>query len=176
MRNPEREAKDLPKGNALRIGVLSDTHHDESAVRRLMERLLADGPLSALCFLGDCATDLLAIADCLPASDNTALHAVRGNNDILSALPDERIVCLGGKKLLLVHGHLQRVKMHRLGLLLHAEESGADVVLFGHTHRQECAYERGILLLNPGAACGAHPSCAAITLRGGAVIPAQYCL
>ena len=163
-------------GKAVRIGVLSDTHRDEGAIRRAMERLQADGPLDALCFLGDCASDLDAIEACLSPAKKTEIYAVRGNNDVFSSLPDELTVSLGGKKLLLVHGHRQRVKMHRLGLLLHAQERGADIALFGHTHRPECGYERGILLLNPGAACGAHPTCAVLAIQDGTVIPKQYAL
>ncbi|MCL2545058.1 MAG: metallophosphoesterase [Clostridia bacterium] len=161
---------------AVRIGVLSDTHRDDAAIRRVMARLQAAGPLDALCFLGDCAADLDAIEACLSSAKKTAVYAVRGNNDVFSAQPDELTVSLGGKKLLLVHGHRQRVKFHRLGLALHAQERGADIALFGHTHRPECGYERGILLLNPGAACGAHPAWAELVIRDGAVAPKQYTL
>lgn len=159
-----------------RVGILSDTHHDVSAIRRAMERLQAAGPLDTLCFLGDCSSDLPLIESFLLPSQKTAVHAVRGNNDLLSSLPDEVILRLGGKKVLLVHGHLQRVKMHRVGLLCRGEEAGADIVLFGHTHQQECAYERGLLFLNPGAASGLRPTCASLEIDGERIIPTQYAL
>jgi len=159
---------------AARVGVLSDTHRDETAIRLAMGRLQAVGPLDALCFLGDCASDLDAIKACLPPAQKTAVYAVRGNNDVFSDLPDELTVSLGGKRLLLVHGHRQRVKTHRLSLLLHAERREAEIALFGHTHRPECGYERGVLLLNPGAACGAHAAFAELVIRDGAVTPRQY--
>jgi len=157
-----------------RVGVLSDTHRDETAIRLAMERLQAEGPLEALCFLGDCAADLDAIRACLPPAQKTAVYAVRGNNDVFSDLPDELTVSVGGKRLLLVHGHRQRVKTHRMILLLHAEQQGAEIALFGHTHRPECGYMRGILLLNPGAAYGAHAAFAELVIRDGAVTPKQY--
>jgi len=160
----------------VRVGVLSDTHRDDAAIRRAMRKLLAGGRLDALCFLGDCASDLDVIKACLPPAHQTPVYAVRGNNDVFAGLPDELTVSLGGKKLLLVHGHRQRVKMHRLSLLLHAEQREADVALFGHTHRPECGYERGILLLNPGAAYGAHATCAELIIRDGVVTPKQYTL
>ncbi|MCL2810272.1 MAG: metallophosphoesterase [Clostridia bacterium] len=159
---------------AVRIGVLSDTHRDEAAIRQVLKRLLAAGPLDALCFLGDCAADLRVIEANLPQGHKTAVYAVRGNNDVFAAETDELTVSLGGKKLLLTHGHRQRVKMHRLGLLLHAREQGADVALFGHTHRPECRYEQGILLLNPGAACRANPAWAELVIRDGVVTPRQF--
>lgn len=159
---------------AVRIGVLSDTHHDEAAMRLAMGRLQAGGSLDALCFLGDCVSDLDVIRACLPPAQKTAIYAVRGNNDGFSNLPDELTVSLGGKRVLLVHGHRQRVKMHRLSLLLHAEQQEVNIALFGHTHRTECGYERGILLLNPGAVCGVHATCAELEIRDDVVTPKQY--
>lgn len=155
----------------VRVGVLSDTHRDEVILGLAMERLQADGPLDALCFLGDSTADLVTVAECLYPYKKTPIYAVRGNNDFFSDLPDERTVSLGGKRVLLVHGHLQRVKMHHIGLLMCAQEAEADVALFGHTHRPECGYERGILLINPGAASGKHPTCASILLQDGAIHP-----
>ena len=158
----------------MRVGVLSDTHRDDAAIRQVMKRLQAAGPLDALCFLGDNAADVGTIEACLLPGNKTPVYAVRGNNDVFCVHPDELTVSLGGNKLLLTHGHRQRVKLHRLGLLLHAEELGADVALFGHTHRPACGYERGILLLNPGAACGAHPAWAELIIQDGAVVPKQH--
>ncbi len=163
-------------GKGIRIGVLSDTHHDEGGIRRAMLRLQAEGTLDALCFLGDCATDLPAIERCLGRGSTTAVYAVRGNNDFLSALPDERVITLGGKKLLLVHGHLQRVKMHWLSLVFRAQEAEVDIALFGHTHSPHCGYEQGVLLLNPGAASGACPSCALLIIENGTIKPVQCLL
>jgi len=157
---------------AIRIGILSDTHRDDTAIRQVIARLQSKEPLDALCFLGDCAADVDTIEGCL--IQKTPVYAVRGNNDVFSAQPEKLTVSLGGKKLLLTHGHRQRVKMHRLSLLLHAQEQGADIALFGHTHRPECGYERGILLLNPGAACGSHPAWAELMIQDGDVIPKQY--
>ena len=52
--------------------------------------------------------------------------------------------------LLLTHGH--RYHVPRTDLLSYkAEETGADVVIFGHTHCPHRSEENGILFLNPGA-------------------------
>ena len=154
-----------------RIGVLSDSHEDRRGIQRAMDALQQGGVLDALCFLGDCIRDLPAIEACLQPGHETAVYAVCGNNDFYAQKPDAYTLCIGGKKLLLVHGHRQRVKLHRLGLVLQAEEAGADIALYGHTHVPDCCYEHGILLLNPGAARGARPTCALLTLQGGEVHP-----
>ena len=154
-----------------RIGVLSDSHGDQRGIQRAMAALQQGGALDMLCFLGDCIQDLPVIEGLLPQENTPVVHAVRGNNDLYAREPDACIAHIGGKKLLLVHGHRQRVKLHRLALVLQAEEAGADIALYGHTHMTDCCYERGILLLNPGAAGGARPTCALLTLQGGEVHP-----
>ncbi len=156
-----------------RIGVLSDTHRNAVTTRLAIQQMHAEGPLDVLCFLGDCTADLPGIEQALAAIHSPAkLHAVRGNNDVFTSdLPDEEVLHICGKKLLLAHGHLLRVKIHRIALLVRAQEAGVDAVLFGHTHQSECAYIKGILLLNPGAASGARPTCAVLTIREGAFAP-----
>ena len=134
----------------MRIGVLSDSHGDTDALRGLMDKM---GRLDALCFLGDVSEDARYIEQRLSLrSIKPAFYAVKGNNDIYSAEPEEMTVYLGEKKFLLVHGHRQRVKQGLMGLSLRAREVQADVVLFGHTHQACCTYDGDILLLNPGSA------------------------
>ncbi len=163
---------------AWRIGVLSDTHGDKKAIALAMAELQREGPLDALCFLGDCVDDLRQIEKriLLQEEATTRICIVRGNNDFLSDFPDAYMLHMGGLRLLCVHGHLQRVKSQRLALVLCAQEAEADIVLFGHTHRPECGYEQGILLLNPGAASGSAPTCALLTLREGGVEPRMISL
>jgi putative phosphoesterase len=163
-----------PPENTLRIGVVSDSHGHVPALRYALAALMRGGPLDALCFLGDGAGDLRALgsADGLPR----AVYAVRGNNDLFADLPDQLTLTLGGQRFLLTHGHRERVKLHRLQLLLRAQEEEAQVVLFGHTHRAECGYEQGVLLLNPGAVCGARGACALVTVEQGRIRPQMVAL
>jgi uncharacterized protein len=78
--------------------------------------------------------------------------AVQGNMDYLGEdLPAERIELLGGKCIYITHGHLYNVKMSHMSLAYRAEETGAAIVCFGHSHVAE-AYEReGLILINPGS-------------------------
>lgn len=130
-----------------RVGVFSDSHRDQFSLGRLLDQM---GRIDAACFLGDVASDAAYLRLRLAAMENKPpLYAVRGNNDIASALPDELLCEIGGKKLYLTHGHLCGSLM---SLALRAKERGADAALFGHTHEamNETAY--GVLLLNPGSA------------------------
>jgi predicted phosphodiesterase len=66
--------------------------------------------------------------------------------------PERLNLTLCGKKIFMTHGHLFQVKQSYLRAIYGAEEQGAEVLLFGHTHRAECFFENGLWVLNPGAA------------------------
>ena len=74
-----------------------------------------------------------------------------GNNDYSWDTPDKKMVFAGGKKLLLVHGHKQRVYWNYDSISYWAEEQGADAVLFGHTHRPVYDDRGRVMLFNPGS-------------------------
>lgn len=154
---------------SVRIGVMSDSHGDRMSLDHLLDAM---GKMDALCFLGDIASDGAYLQERLSARGaNTAFYAVRGNNDLASPLPDELMLTLAGKRILLVHGHMRRVKSGLLNLTYAAKERKADVALFGHTHMRCCQYELGVLLLNPGAAGmgffgGERPTAAVLEIAG----------
>ena len=130
-----------------RVAVLSDSHRDQFSLGRLLDAM---GEIDAACFLGDVASDAAYLRLRLAAmAGKPPLYAVRGNNDYASALPDELVCEVGGKRLYLTHGHLCA---SLLSLSLRAKERGADAALFGHTHEAMNEYADGVLLLNPGAA------------------------
>ena len=130
-----------------RVGIFSDSHGDH---RALDELLLQMGRIDAACFLGDIARDAEHLEERLaPMPQHPPLFAVRGNNDIASALPDELLCEIGGKRLYLTHGHLCA---SLYSLVMKTKERGVDAALFGHTHEAMNEYADGVLLLNPGAA------------------------
>ncbi len=115
----------------------------------------------AILFLGDGARDLshLSIHD-IP------VWAVRGNCDWSSSdLADktERLLHLEGHTLLMTHGHEWGVKGGLGALIAHAADVGADIVLFGHTHKPtlqtiaageqigKTVLSRPLYLFNPGS-------------------------
>nr|WP_239565327.1 metallophosphoesterase [Brevibacillus fulvus] len=76
---------------------------------------------------------------------------VHGNCDSAPDVPNERMTNWRDLQILQTHGHLYGVKNSLMRLHYRAEETGANLVLFGHSHYPLCAVERGILFLNPGS-------------------------
>lgn len=76
---------------------------------------------------------------------------VKGNNDYGSTLPSETVICFGGHKIFMTHGHRYRLFTGTGLLTSAARENECETCLFGHTHRPLYRYEDGILLLNPGS-------------------------
>ena len=133
----------------MRVGVFSDSHGDHNALDELLERM---GALDAVCFLGDIERDVEHLRTRLAAMPNQPpLYAVRGNNDVYStcALPWELLVELGGVRVYMTHGHRLASLM---GLAYKAQECGAQLALFGHTHQALYETACGVTLLNPGSA------------------------
>ncbi len=144
----------------MRIGVFSDSHGDVSAAKRFFDRL---APLDSLFHLGDYAAD----GEKLSKLFSCPVYAVRGNCDYRSDQPLERIVDLGGKRFLLLHGHQY---YYADAMLYRAEEVHADMVLYGHTHVPDLSADGPRLILNPGSLSrprgGSVDSCALILLDG----------
>ena len=105
-----------------------------------------------LCFfLGDGERDLGEIEEMFP---KLKIYAVRGNCDFRTMLSSSLCCEIGGVTIYATHGHLSAVKYEYdlETLTSQALEVGAEVALFGHTHRQHLSYNRGVMLLNPGTA------------------------
>ncbi len=134
----------------IRAGVLSDSHGDWDSLERLLWRM---GRLNMVFFLGDIAQDSEWLAKNLcRRSDHPVLWAVRGNNDLACELPNMLTVPAGEKLVFLTHGHLFHVRSGTEELVRKAKEERASIALYGHTHEAYCAWESGILVINPGAA------------------------
>lgn len=82
---------------------------------------------------------------------HAAICVVKGNCDFFSDAPLFAVLNMGGVRVFVTHGHMQRVKSGLMNLGYAAEERGCDIALYGHTH--EAAMENGrALMINPGAA------------------------
>lgn len=99
--------------------------------------------------LGDLVRDAEEVAWAYP---KLPVCMVPGNCDGWSTLPAKKQIALGGRSLLLSHGHLWGVKRGYEGAVADARACGADILLFGHTHQALCRQlEDGLWMLNPGA-------------------------
>lgn len=139
--------------------IFSDSHGRAENIQVALERQVK-AP-DAVLFLGDGARDLDRIFLC-----DVPLWAVRGNCDWSSsdfADRTERLLYLEGHTILLCHGHEWGVKGSLGALIAHAADVGADIVLFGHTHKPtletvaagenvgKTTLSRPMYLFNPGS-------------------------
>lgn len=130
----------------MRIIVYSDTHGSFSAHAEIFKR---NENADAFIFLGDGERELDKIRSLYP---NKTIVNVAGNCDYASTAPCRDIFMAGDVKILFTHGHMEGVKYSLDRLVYEAEEIGAKIVLFGHTHCRHYSYENGIHILNPGSA------------------------
>ncbi|HLR79158.1 MAG TPA: metallophosphoesterase [Bacillota bacterium] len=76
---------------------------------------------------------------------------VAGNCDRDSRLPIEQTLTIDGLTLYIVHGHLHYVKKDLTRLSYRAEEVGAHIVCFGHTHVAGVWSIHNQVFVNPGS-------------------------
>ncbi|WP_042223306.1 metallophosphoesterase [Oceanobacillus manasiensis] len=76
---------------------------------------------------------------------------VAGNCDLDTRYPEEQTLEVNNVKFLAVHGHLHNVKQNLLTAGYRAEELGANVICFGHTHVAGAQQENDQLFINPGS-------------------------
>jgi len=151
----------------MRIGVISDTHRNASCIEQLEGKIKA---LDVLIHLGDNVDDVASIQKYYSGR----IINVKGNCDFSTSTPNDRVEDIGGKRIFLTHGHKYNVKEGLLKLRYKAQETGSDIVLYGHTHMGEVDFEEGIWYINPGSASeprdGA-PSFAIIDIKGDSIEP-----
>lgn len=132
----------------MRILVASDSH---SSYDRLRRAVMKHKEAEVVVFCGDGASDIDEIKR---EFTDKMIIAVRGNCDFCCESPNIETITLEGKKLFITHGHIYNVKYGLYKLSLAARESGADIVMFGHTHESLELYDDGMYIFNPGAISG----------------------
>ena len=129
----------------MKVLIVSDTHGRE---QNLAEALEQTGPIDQLIHLGDVeggAEHIRELAGDAPAA------IIAGNNDFFCDLPNERIFTLAGHRIFMTHGHGYFVHSGTLYLKREARKKGADIVMFGHTHKPYMEEDNELLVLNPGS-------------------------
>lgn len=92
---------------------------------------------------------------------------VPGNCDGWITEPDKKLIQLGGRKILLAHGHQWSVKQGYDFAISDARKAGANILLFGHTHVAMCRQlDDGLCMLNPGSCRSTY---GLITIENGAL-------
>ena len=130
----------------MKAAIFSDTH---SNTARMVEAVRQYRP-DVIIHLGDHDRDTAALKREFP---QIPLYSVCGNCDVGSAAPLAAVVPLGPVKAYICHGHSYHVDYGDYSSLVYAaQQAGAKLALFGHTHRPELMEMGGVQLLNPGTA------------------------
>ena len=150
------------------ILVFSDSHSALSFMRLCVKKVQPQ----AIIHLGDYYDDAQALQEELP---HVQVHMVAGNCDRYRCPPDAReLLCydVGSVRMLMTHGHNERVKQGIGALLAEARRYKAKAALYGHTHQAYCHQEEdGLWVLNPGT-CGHFGGTAAVIETDGKEITA----
>lgn len=129
----------------MKVLICSDSHTRLNYFQEVME---LEKP-ELVIFAGDHSTDALDIS---LVYEEIPFKIVRGNTDFSDRKTEDELKFeINGKKVLLTHGHLQRVKSSLNELERIAKNEEVDICIFGHTHCELKIEKDGILYLNPGA-------------------------
>ncbi|NPA76659.1 MAG: metallophosphoesterase [Candidatus Diapherotrites archaeon] len=136
----------------MRFIILGDTHIPDRTERlpEWVEKVVEGKKYDEILFTGD-ATEY-SILHYLERYAKT--YAVRGNMDFLD-LPRFQIIDVLGHRIFLFHSTEVRPRGDPDQLWEYGKTAGADIVVFGHTHKREVYAYKGLLFINPGTATGA---------------------
>ena len=130
----------------MKVIVVSDTHGINQA---FISNLKDHKDAQLIIHLGDMVDDVEEIKK----YTDIPVIAVRGNNDYYdSEVEWDQELELLGHKIFVTHGHNYRVHYGIENLLYKAEEVGAELAIYGHTHVYFQEDFDGITILNPGSA------------------------
>ena len=127
--------------------IFSDSH---GAFNSMMKVIEGEGKVDMIIHAGDVLRDVEDLQIMYP---NYNIVFVKGNNDIWDrTAPDERFFEFGGVKIFLTHGHNYGVKYSSAKVMKKGMELGADLCIFGHTHKVCNEKVGNVTLFNPGSA------------------------
>ena len=130
----------------MRVAVFSDTH---GYTRAMVDAVRQAGP-DAVVHLGDHDRDASVLLSRFP---ELPLYRVCGNCDFNPLAPLTMTVDFGPVRAFLTHGHMYSLGYGSVDRLVYAaQEAGAQLALFGHTHTPFHEDIGGVKILNPGTA------------------------
>jgi len=127
-----------------RVLIVSDSHGQNHNLWRILER---EKPYDLLIHCGDYEYELSE----MEIRAGCEVRLVAGNNDYPGRYPERQEFKIGSHKVLLVHGHRNRLYAGLQALYYQACEIEADYVIFGHLHRPVMETYNGVTFLNPGS-------------------------
>lgn len=110
------------------------------------------------------------------------VHIVRGGYDEDSSFPESKVIQIGQFKIGLIHGHQIVPWGDPLSLAAVQRQMDVDILITGHTHRNEVNEYEGKWFINPGSITGAYssltaevaPSFILLAIQGSKVVTYVY--
>jgi putative phosphoesterase len=122
--------------------IISDSHGWGNELKKVIERHRDEVDTLLHCGDSELTADHEALRD---------LKVVKGNCDFGMDFPDDLTETVQGVTVYVTHGHLYNVKMTHVPLSYRAEEKGAQIACFGHSHVATAFQENGVVYINPGS-------------------------
>ena len=129
----------------MKIIVFSDSHSEHFDMAKDLRK---QHTAKAVILCGERHND---ITDVHKHHPDKTFYCVKGNCDWCCQFPTVISVTIVGKKFVITHGHVQRVKESLMQLVYLGQHENADIVTFGHTHEQLTVLESNMILVNPGS-------------------------
>jgi len=157
----------------MRILVISDTHGDIEKAQNVIKKSRG---IDLLIHLGDYFRDAQKLSNIFP---DMPIEYVYGNSDfMIENVQAEKLLECEGKTIFITHGHRYSVKWDYEKLYRKAEETRADIILFGHTHVADIVKKDTLYLINPGSISdprdNSNESYAIIDICEGNINPTLY--
>ena len=127
----------------MKLLIMSDSHQNIDNMRYAAKQTNPD----AIMHLGDHISDAQKLQQMLP---DTLVYMVKGKCDPHGSGEDELFLTIENVKIFMTHGHIYGVKRGFSALTQRARQIGADIALFGHTHRAALYQEYGMWIMCPG--------------------------
>lgn len=128
----------------MKILIVSDTHGYLENLDIVLER---EKPIDMLIHCGDVERDEAYMR----VNAGCPVYMVAGNNDWGMALEREIRTEIGGHQVMITHGHTYLVSLELDTIAAEAKKKGAEIVMFGHTHKPVIREVDGVTLVNPGS-------------------------
>lgn len=128
----------------MKILVVSDTHRKNDNYLNVVQK---EAKLDMVIHLGDAEGSEYTIQSAV----DCPVEIIAGNNDFFSNLPTEKTLQVGKFRVMIAHGHQYYINMGNEMIKEEALAQGADIVMYGHTHKPVIDMTKGIIAVNPGS-------------------------
>lgn len=151
----------------MKIIIFSDSHR---SVEPMITAVNIEKP-DVIIHLGDHDADADVLGRSFPG---IIMYSVAGNCDFASLSHRRIITEIGGIRFFLTHGHDYGVKFGYEKAVNTAMAAQAEILLFGHTHKEVFFETEGLTVINPGSIGNGRRPYGIVTIKDGFVYEQKY--